>query len=688
MGTKDTTKEQVVWVHGNPLAVPSGTWPSGLTPRAVLRFAGPVQPAWRTALRRAGLRIRFYCPPAGVCVDLPAVYRQTPDKLVGLSFVVAGRDYDDALCQRFGTTGQPIQQSPLPGDMFDLICFDRRALPSIKRHLAKLRAHLLQSANCKLRVSYAGDIGDLQAIAGVKLADRVRLPTLLSITALRLSLGLPASLPAAWGLDGAGEVIAIADTGLDSGDPSAGMHPDFSGRLRALLALPTNPSWAAFAATQGDDAADRASGHGTHVAGLAAGSGAASHGEHSGLAPASELVFLALEQKIEVTAAHAGSLPSGYYLAGRPIDLRDLYRQAASYGAKLHNISWGDAAQGAYTDDSFETDLFLNEDPAAIIVCAAGNDGVDRDGNRHIDTGSLYSPASAKNAIAVGATEGPLSGCGSRATWGQLDTGAKRWPVLADRNDPVSGEADRIAPFSSCGPTRDGRLKPDLCAPGTNLVATRSRRTPYQGWGLADPMPFYMYDGGTSTAAPLVTGALALIRQAWRRERRLLSGAALKALLLLAAQPVRGRGTGNALPAECGFGRLDIGRALPPAFAATPGWQVTVRDAASQRLETGQQRASVLRLAGNCRLRAVLCWYDPAGERLINDLALSLLGPDGQLIATGGVPGASPEHCNPLACIDLPLLAKGRYLLRVSGSNVMDGPQRYALVWAVDTTAH
>lgn len=695
MSQTQSTSECTVWVNGNALPLPVGAWPPGRTPRAVLRLAGPVQPEWRKLLNAAGFAIRFWCPPCGVCVDLPPGYAKSPSMLGSLGFVLAGCDYTEALCQRFGTAGQSVHHSVLPDNLVDIVCFDRPGSRRVQRLLKAKGIQVLHAGTTKLRVVFSGNPDGLRALPGVKLADVARLPTLLSAAELRVSLGVPATFPNPWGLAGEGEVISVADTGLDSGDPTSGMHPDFTGRLRALISLPMNPTWAGFANARTDDAADRASGHGTHVAGLALGSGVASRGLHGGLAPAAELVFLALEQKVDVLPAAAARLPSGYYLAGRPVDLRDLYRAGEAHGATLHNLSWGDPTQGAYNDDCFETDLYLREFPLAVVVCAAGNDGVDRDGNRHIDSGSLYAPACAKNTLAVGACEGPLVGRGSRATWGQLDPGARRWPALADRNDPVSGEADRIAPMSSCGPTRDGRAKPDLCAPGTNLVSTRSRSTTYQGWGLADPLPLYMYDGGTSMAAPLVTGALALLRQAWRREwkksRRTPTGAALKALALLACIPVRARTDGQASVWEAGFGRLDVARGLPPSINARAGWRVNLRDAASQRLETGQHRDIALRLKANSHLRVVLCWYDPPGERLINDLDLSLLDASGQAIALGSIaglaPSMTPDRCNPVECIDLPTLTAGHYVLRISGFNVMDGPQRYALAWAIEPAA-
>jgi hypothetical protein len=47
----------------------------------------------------------------------------------------------------------------------------------------------------------------------------------------------------------------------------------------------------------------------------------------------------------------------------------------------------------------------------------------------------------------------------------------------------------------------------------------------------------------------------------------------------------------------------------------------------------------------------------------------------------------TPDRCNPVECIDLPTLTAGHYVLRISGFNVMDGPQRYALAWAIEPAA-
>jgi serine protease AprX len=697
-----SAQHDVVWVHGHEAAIPTGKWPLGRTPRALLRFVGPLQADWRRALKRQRLTVHFWCPPTGACVQMPRHYRGAAARLQALTFVVGGRDYDEALCQRLGTRGAVSSQrraralavddapDALPPDWHDIVCFRRSMVPQVRHALQTLGAVVLDGSSSKLRVRFAGDAALLRELPGVKLVTTPRLSTLLgSAASLRASIGALPVPPRAWQLDGAGEVVAVADTGLDSGDPRLSMHPDLSDRVRTLLALPMNPSWATLAALSNavDDAADRGTGHGTHVAGLVCGSGAASGGALGGIAPAAELVFLAIEQEIQLRTGAPTNLRSGFQLSARPLDLRELYRSAAAHGAVIHNLSWGDASKGAYTDDCFETDLFLREDANAVVVCAVGNDGADRDGNRRSDAGSCYSPACAKNCLAVGATEGPLQGLGARAVWGDLDPAVQRWRATLDRNDPISGEPHRIAPISSAGPTLDGRIKPDLCAPGINLPSTRSRATGAQGWGLADPIPLYMYDGGTSMSAPVVAGALALIRQAWRRDaKRTPSGAALKALALLACTTVSARDGSLASVQEAGFGLLNVARALPPRLAALPGWRVTLRDAMSLKLDTGQQRDFPVSLRRPARLRAVLVWMDAAGERLINDLDLSLLSSDGEQLAWGGDGRAlatQPDRCNTVECIDHPGLSAGRHVLRVQGHNVMDGPQRYALAWAI-----
>lgn len=688
-------EQETIWVNGNPVQIPAGHFPEHSEPRTLVRFVGPILPQWRKDLSKAKIRVEFWCPPLGACLTLPRSI-SSQQLNARFSFLAGARAYEEALCQRFDPKyGAKITAPLLPSTLVDIICFSQTHRKKVAARLAQMEIPVLAAASSKLRVNFTGGTAMLRNLPGVKLVDRARLPTLLSATEIGAALAGPTTIDdvstSAPLLDGQDEVIAVADTGLDRGVNDNTLHPDFRGRVKWLVSLPVNESWLPFATPRSDDAADRSTGHGTHVAGLALGSGAGSHGLHKGLAPAATLVFQALEQEVDVKPEYLPTISSGYYLAGRPLDLRELFSAARDEGARIHVNSWGDPAQGAYTDDCYETDLFLRKNPDALILFAAGNDGTDRDGNQVLDSSTLYAPATAKNVVAIGATEGPLSGAGSRATWGDLDPKVVRWRAISDRNDPISGEPGRIAPFSSCGPTRDGRIKPDLCAPGTNLPAPRSQASSFSSWGLANPLPLYMYDGGTSMATGLAGGAAALVRQAWRLHKQTPTGAGLKALLILGAISIAARAKGRrASSMEAGFGLLQISRSLPGATVTVDGTRkVYLKEIRRRGLHTGQLRDYPLTIKEGALLRAVLCWYDMPGERLINDLNLTLIRPDGSQQygnATGGT-AIQADSCNPVEVIDTEPLQAGRHILRISGFNVPEGPQPFALAYAITQPA-
>ena len=665
----------VIWCHATPVPIESGVFEDHQEPRALIRFSGPIREEWKDALTARGIRVEFWAPPFGACVTLPEGLKA--GELRGFPFLAGAVAYRQEHCRR-QVPPQSERERAATGmldDVVDIVCFGRQARPRVEEQLRALGVPILSSSSSKIRVHYSGNLATLRDLEGVKIADYARAPVPLAVIPVASARPAAAGLPT--DLDGRGEVVAVADTGLDVGTDGPAMHRDFQGRIETIASWPTNPSWSPFVTQPGldDGAADRNTGHGTHVAGLAVGDGATAEGKHRGAAPAARLVFQALEHYCTIKPAFANQVRNGYYLCGRPLDLRELFRQAHDHGARIHVNSWGDPARGAYTDDCFEADLFLHEHPDAVILFAAGNDGTDRNGDGRIEPGSLYAPAAAKNVIAIGAMEGPSASVGLRRTWGGLDPQARRYRNAADRQEPISGEPDRIACFSSTGPTADGRTKPDLCAPGTNLAAPRSRVCNGRGWGLASPLPHYMYDGGTSSATGHAGGLTALVRQAWRDANcgQPLSGSALKALLVLGAQPVRGRGRyDRALPSEAGYGRIDVAASLP----GQSGRPVTIVDETAG-LTTEEERLYAIQIADGASLRAVLCWYDAPGERLINDLDLTLLDP------AGGSTPRRPDRTNPVEVLAAPRLAAGRYILRVSAFNIPASPQPFALAVSV-----
>ena len=286
--------------------------------------------------------------------------------------------------------------------------------------------------------------------------------------------------------------------------------------------------------------------------------------------------------------------------------------------------------------------------------------------------------------LTVGATEGSQV-IGYTGTWADLQTEGRVFGNSTDRGDPVAGQRDRMALLSSAGPTFDGRIKPEVCAPGTDIVGPRSSLATGTGWGLVAPAQHYMVDGGTSVAVAVAGGVIALLRQAWRaaRKGRAPAGATLKALAVLGTAPVRSRdGTRVEDRTIAGFGRVDVGESLP---TTTSGDTVLILSdstmAAAAR--TGTTRAFAITLPAPGRLRAVLCWYDAPGEHLINNLDLSVTGPGLAAPVWGNhPPGAAgfPDLLNTVEVIDIDPLPAGTFRFVVSGTNVPSGRQPFSLV--------
>ncbi|MEU7904982.1 S8 family serine peptidase [Actinoplanes sp. NPDC049118] len=250
--------------------------------------------------------------------------------------------------------------------------------------------------------------------------------------------------PEAWraGYDGAGVKIAVLDSGVDAG------HPDLRGRIAGAMDF------------TGSGSTVDGHGHGTHVASIIAGSGAASGGRYRGVAPGAELM---IGRVLDDDGAGLGSM----VIAGM--------QWAADGGARVINMSLG----GEPTDGTDPLSVAVDElsrRTGALFVVASGNDGAPV---------SVNAPGAARAALTVGAV---------------------------DRDD-------RPAAFSSRGPRLgDGLFKPEIVAPGVGIVAARAA-----GTELGDPVgDAYTALSGTSMATPHVAGAAAILAQrrpVWRADR-------------------------------------------------------------------------------------------------------------------------------------------------------------------------
>jgi subtilisin family serine protease len=292
--------------------------------------------------------------------------------------------------------------------------------------------------------------------------------------------------PEAWnaGYTGEGATVAVLDTGIDA------THPDLSDAIAGAQNF-----------TDSDTTDDRA-GHGTHVASIITGNGAASGGKYQGVAPDAQLL------NGKVLNDSGGGLDS-WIIAGM--------EWAARNGADVINMSLGSFTPSDGTDPMSQAVNRITAETGTLFVISSGNEGP--------TAGFMGSPGAADAALTVGAVDGN----------------------------------DELAEFSSRGPRMgDNAIKPDITAPGVNIVAAKAAN----GW-MGDPAADgYVSMSGTSMAAPHVAGAAAIVAAQhpdWTPEQ-------LKGALMGTAKPDDTRSV-----FEQGAGRVDVAKATTAAVLTSPG---------------------------------------------------------------------------------------------------------------------
>ena len=303
------------------------------------------------------------------------------------------------------------------------------------------------------------------------------------------------------GLTGEGVGVAIIDSGIVT------YHDDFTTAPGSTQLYPYGNQRVSFFKdfVNGRTLPYDDYGHGTHVSGIVAGNGFDSRGELSGMAPGASLVSL------KVLDANGQGVVSDVIAA-----LEWVAGNASAYNIRVVNLSIG-----AEVLESFETDpLTLAAkalvDRGVVVVAAAGNDGQDANGNKL--WGGIAAPGNAPWVLTVGASS-------TQGTFTRSD--------------------DVLASFSSRGPTPiDFTAKPDLAASGVGTVSTASPGSTfyadypqYRVAGEIDTAvsPYFVLSG-TSQAAPVVSGTVALMLQANPN----LTPNLVKAILEFTAQPYDG----------------------------------------------------------------------------------------------------------------------------------------------------
>jgi subtilisin family serine protease len=240
-----------------------------------------------------------------------------------------------------------------------------------------------------------------------------------------------------------------------------------------------------------------------------------------------------------------------------------------------------------------------------------------------------------------------------------------------------------LAAFSSRGPTADGRIKPDVVAPGTAILSTRSRATGAgSGWGLSTD-DLYLFEGGTSMATPLVSGCAAVVREYLQQTGRGKPSAALvKALIINGAESLRGQyspsETGVVPNNHQGFGRVNLARTVD-IDASSRLLQVWDED---RVLDTGDEQVFKLNLPKQAKsLKVTLVWTDPAGEVLQNDLDLVVTTSSGDVGYGNAAPGSNiPDRVNNVEQVTLLAIPAGDVHIQVKAFRCAIEPQTFALV--------
>jgi len=371
--------------------------------------------------------------------------------------------------------------------------------------------------------------------------------------------------------------------------------------------------------------------HSTHVAGTLLGDGRESSGTYRGMAPEARLITYMYHFSSPVFYNNPGDLETNYTVA------------INTYGADLANNSLGMNVVGnmypTYCYGDYETSAILLDQIALgrlgrplFMVWAAGNE---RSGTPVY--ANISPPQTAKNTLVVGGTSGTTTQEYSKTSYGPLD---------------------------------DGRLKPDLAAPGANVRSCQ----PYGGYQLMS---------GTSMASPAACGCAALLLQCWRA---LYGGspspAMYKAILVNTTIDIGSPGPGF----DLGYGLLQIVPALD-----------TVRAGNMLEASVGQsvtRRFPIIVPATAALVRVTLAWSDPpasplAAKTLVNDLDVRLIDPAGRVFLpwvldpkNPSLPATTnfPDRLNNLEQIQAANLTPGVWYAEVRGALIaMGATQSFAL---------
>ncbi len=369
---------------------------------------------------------------------------------------------------------------------------EKKARALVRKHHGRVtgRLPLIHGLAVKLSAKEAAALGRERGVVAVTLNAKVKGQ---GVNSGRLNTQYPKTIKAdkLWerGFTGGGVGVAVIDSGI------AGDLVDFrgtDGRSRVVANVVTAPG----AKKAGDGL-----GHGTHVAGIIAGNSFNRdprdplYGDYVGVAP--DVNLIAVKASDEVGNSTVLDVINGIQFV---VDHKD------QFNIRVLNLSLSTDVPQSYKTDPLDAAVEYAWQHGIVVVAASGNRGSDYDAVK-------YSPGNDPFVISVGGSdELGDSGKGARAYW------------------------------SSAGRTQDGFNKPEVMAPGAHIVSTLAPNSAFQY--LCPTCVIggaYFKAGGTSMAAPVVSGAVALLLQA----KPYLTPDQVKAALMATDKPIKGSYAGQ-----------------------------------------------------------------------------------------------------------------------------------------------
>ncbi|NPV59120.1 MAG: S8 family serine peptidase [Actinobacteria bacterium] len=648
----------------NPSSLPSefrvDGYPSSAVAPYLLQFDGPLKEAWVEELRAIGAEPRGYLPYNTIMAGMNGEARSRLDEVSHIRWHGLYQPYfklSPALQLRLSQGGEVTVLAML---------FSPRFLAQAQDEFSAASFEVLGAAAddwcgllaLRMPVERLHEVAASEAVEWIELCGPGTLAA-----ALREGRCFPRYDTYYQEGNVSGEVVGLCDTGLGKGGMGG-------------IPQPLAASVAALDSLRGDGGADSC-GHGTATAGVLAGAGGVALERDAGT-------------KVQVIDYAVGY---GLALPPQPLSLYGMLENAYSRGARTFlcgSVPEGRESLGAYGVFASQRDAFSWEHPEMTLVEAAGNEGTDVDGNGRVDEGSLLGGATAKNAISVGGREGAGTGLAppeqGYPTYAALEGEfAGRFEANPLRDDSCVGGERGMAAFSSRGPTRDGRIKPDLVEVATGIAV------PASGGEISAPGlqvtgdPGWLIAYGTSMAAARAAALMASMRPILARALGGEPTAALvKAFAVNGAADMSPGQYGAENPevppapnAVEGWGSLDLS-----AFRQAGSWSKVVDDREGLRL--GDARTYSVDVVEGDELRVTLAWSDypslpEARLHLVNDLDLRVVGPGGEVFYPNGRSSRDPLNNVERVVVDV----KGKpglYSVEISAWSVPFAPQPFALV--------